>query len=52
MAHGDAAAVARKVGAYLEAGADHVILLPLTGDYQAGIAQLLAVAPALPAAHR
>ena len=48
VAHGDAAAVATKVHEHLTAGADHVtLLLPMGGEFAAGIDQLEWLAPAL-----
>jgi probable F420-dependent oxidoreductase len=48
VAHGDSAAVAAKVREHLRAGADHVtLLLPMGGEFSAGIDQLEKLAPAL-----
>jgi probable F420-dependent oxidoreductase len=48
VAHGDSAAVAAKVREHLRAGADHVaLLLPIGGEFSAGIDQLEQLAPAL-----
>ncbi len=48
VAHGDSAAIAAKVREHLRAGADHVtLLLPMGGEFSAGIDQLEQLAPAL-----
>jgi probable F420-dependent oxidoreductase len=48
VAHGDSTAVAVKVREHLIAGADHVtLLLPIGGEFTAGIDQLEQLAPAL-----
>jgi hypothetical protein len=48
VAYGDSAAVAAKVREHLAAGADHVtLLLPIGGEFSAGIDQLEQLAPAL-----
>ncbi len=48
VAHGDSAAIAAKVHEHLAAGADHVtLLLPIGGEFTAGIDQLEQLAPAL-----
>jgi probable F420-dependent oxidoreductase len=48
VAHGDSTAVAVKVREHLLAGADHVtLLLPIGGEFSAGIDQLGQLAPAL-----
>ena len=48
VAHGDSTAVAVKVREHLLAGADHVtLLLPIGGEFTAGVDQLEQLAPAL-----
>jgi hypothetical protein len=48
VAHGEAAGVAAKVHEHLAAGADHVtLLLPIGGEFSAGIDQLEQLGPAL-----
>jgi probable F420-dependent oxidoreductase len=48
VAHGDSTAIAVKVREHLLAGADHVtLLLPIGGEFTAGIDQLEQLAPAL-----
>jgi probable F420-dependent oxidoreductase len=48
VGQGDPAAIAAKVREHLAAGADHVtLLLPIGGDFSAGIDQLAQLAPAL-----
>jgi probable F420-dependent oxidoreductase len=48
VAHGDSTAVAVKVREHLLAGADHVtLLLPISGEFTAGVDQLEQLAPAL-----
>jgi probable F420-dependent oxidoreductase len=48
VAHGDSAAIAAKVREHLRAGADHVtLLLPMGGEFSAGIDELERLAPAL-----
>lgn len=48
VAHGDSTAVAVKVREHLLAGADHVtLLLPIGGEFSAGVDQLEQLAPAL-----
>ena len=48
VAHGDSTAIAVKVREHLRAGADHVtLLLPIGGEFAAGIDQLERLAPAL-----
>ncbi|MGV9778564.1 TIGR03620 family F420-dependent LLM class oxidoreductase [Streptosporangium sp. NPDC003464] len=47
VAWGDVETVARRVGAHLDAGADHVALQPLPSDLLGGVAQLAELAPAL-----
>ena len=48
VAHGDSTAVAAKVREHLLAGADHVtLLLPIGGEFSAGVDQLEQLAPAL-----
>ena len=48
VAHGDSAVVAAKVREHLRAGADHVtLLLPMGGEFSAGIDELARLAPAL-----
>jgi len=50
VAHGDAAAIAAAVRAHRDAGADHVIvMLPVGGDYEAGVDTLERLAPTLTA---
>lgn len=47
VAHGDSARIAAKVSEHLEAGADHVVLLPaIGGEFGAGIDQFEELAPA------
>jgi probable F420-dependent oxidoreductase len=49
VAHGDPEAIAVKVREHLEARADHVtLLLPVGGDFAAGVHQLEQLVPALP----
>lgn len=48
VAHGGPTGIAAKVGEHLEAGADHVVLLPpIGGEFSAGIDQFEELAPAL-----
>ncbi|ACZ88394.1 LLM class F420-dependent oxidoreductase [Streptosporangium roseum] len=47
VAWGDAEAVARRIGAHLDAGADHVAIQPLPTDLRGGVDQLTELAPAL-----
>jgi probable F420-dependent oxidoreductase len=48
IAHGDPDAIAGKVREHIAAGADHVtLLLPIGGEFTAGVTQLERVAPAL-----
>ncbi|HWC80623.1 MAG TPA: TIGR03620 family F420-dependent LLM class oxidoreductase [Pseudonocardiaceae bacterium] len=46
IAHGEPAAIAAGVQAHLDAGADHVALLPTTDDYAEGVRRLVEIAPA------
>ncbi|WP_406314147.1 LLM class F420-dependent oxidoreductase [Streptosporangium sp. NBC_01639] len=47
VAWGDVEAVARRISAHLDAGADHVAIQPLPSDLHGGVAQLAELAPAL-----
>ncbi|WP_082943027.1 TIGR03620 family F420-dependent LLM class oxidoreductase [Mycobacterium sp. 852002-40037_SCH5390672] len=50
VAHGDPAEIAAKVSEHLDAGADHVALLPpIGGEFTAGVDQFEELAPALTA---
>jgi probable F420-dependent oxidoreductase len=47
VGHGDAAAITAKVREHLNAGADHVMLLPASTDVTDGVGQLEQLAPAM-----
>jgi hypothetical protein len=47
VAYGDPAAIAAKVREHLAAGADHLTLLPIGGEFTAGVDQLEQLAPEL-----
>ncbi|OUC98402.1 LLM class F420-dependent oxidoreductase [Streptosporangium minutum] len=47
VAWGDTETVARRIGAHLDAGADHVAVQPLPTDLRGGVDQLAELAPAL-----
>jgi alkanesulfonate monooxygenase SsuD/methylene tetrahydromethanopterin reductase-like flavin-dependent oxidoreductase (luciferase family) len=48
VAHGRAESIAATIRAQLDAGADHVVLLPPIGtEFGSGIEQLVSIAPAL-----
>ncbi|WP_236792288.1 TIGR03620 family F420-dependent LLM class oxidoreductase [Amycolatopsis sp. GM8] len=47
IAHGGRDAITAKVQEHLAAGADHVMLTPMTGDYGSGVEQLEWLAPAI-----
>ena len=48
VGHGGPAAIAAKVREHVAAGADHVpLMLPIGGDFSAGVDKLEQIAPAL-----
>jgi probable F420-dependent oxidoreductase len=47
IAHGGPAAIAAKVQEHLDAGADHVMVMPAGSDFASGIDDLVRLAPAL-----
>ncbi len=47
LAYGSATAIADKIHEHLEAGADHVVLTPVSGSYESGVEQLLSTASML-----